>query len=147
MFGGEGCGPGPGFGRFIGRHWRGRGMGAGRGGKFFAGDLKGLDLTDAQVEQIAELKGQSFSKLSHQRIDMFELHKDLLKELSQANIDKQKVQSMSQKIKEHKAAITDLIVENMLAFAEILTPEQRKKMRTNRIRQFLGIDEEGMEEE
>src|ERR1700678_3281087 len=145
MFGMGGCGSGPGFGRFMGGHGHGRGQG-GRGGRFWAGALQGLDLTDAQVEQIAELKGKSFSKFGHSKIDMFELHKELFKELGQANIDRTKVNALAHKIKEQKSQVTDLMIENMLAFAEILTPEQRKKMRTNRIRQFLGTEEGGHEE-
>jgi periplasmic protein CpxP/Spy len=147
MFGMGGCGPGPGFGRFMGRHGRGPGHGGGRGGRFWDSALQGLDLTDAQVEQIADLKGKSFSKFGHSKIDIFELHKELLKELSHANIDRTKVNELAQKIKEQKSQMTDLMIENMLAFAEILTPEQRKKMRTNRIRQFLGTEEGGDEEE
>ena len=130
----------------MGGHGHGRGQG-GRGGRFWAGALQGLDLTDAQVEQIAELKGKSFSKFGHSKIDMFELHKELFKELGQANIDRTKVNALAHKIKEQKSQVTDLMIENMLAFAEILTPEQRKKMRTNRIRQFLGTEEGGHEED
>jgi Spy/CpxP family protein refolding chaperone len=147
MFGMGGCGSGPGFGRFMGRHGRGQAEGGGRGGRFWASALQGLDLNDLQVEQIAELKGKSFSKFGHGKIDMFELHKELFKELSQSSIDRKKVSALSQKIKEQKSQMTDLMIENMLAFAEILTPEQRKKMRTNRIRQFLGTDEQVHDEE
>ena len=152
MFGFGGCSESHGGpGKFLGarpfmRHLMGPGM-------HFAGKcgpgamLSGLDLSDEQVERIAELKGRSFSKFAHAKIDMVELHKQLFKELSNATIDKGNVNALAQKIKEQKSQLTDLMIEKMVAFAEVLTPEQRKKARINKIRNFLGIGAESEDEE
>jgi Spy/CpxP family protein refolding chaperone len=138
MFGNCGCGP----------PWRPR-------GKFIEGVLshlpwfgnpgswlEGIDLSDEQIEKIAELKHQSFSRMAHGRVDKMELMHALFKELGNQQIDHVKVAELKNKIKEHKATMIDLMIDNMVAFAEILTPEQRKKIRIKKIRQFLGSDEE-----
>lgn len=116
------------------------GMGGGPFRHFLAGRgwLEGIDLSDEQVEQIAELKQRSFSKMAHGGVDMMELRQQLFRELGSANIDKAKINEIKGKIKEHKAAMTDMMIDNITAFAEILTPEQRKKVRIKKIRQFLG---------
>lgn len=139
MFGKGGCGPG---GRFRAKFMMGgpfRHMGWFGGARHF---LSGIDLTDEQIEQIAELKHKSFSKMGHGRVDMMELMQELFRELGKPKIDRARVLEIKDKIKEKKAAIADLMFDNMLDFAEILTPEQRKKIRIKKIRQFLGSDDE-----
>jgi Spy/CpxP family protein refolding chaperone len=151
MFGFGGCPEGPGGGgKFVGpppfmKHLMGHGMGAGA----HCGPgaiLQGLDLSDEQVERIAEVKGKSFSKLAHAKIDLFELLKGIFKELSSPTVNRSNVQGIADKIKEHLGQLVDLKVEKMVALAEVLTPEQRKKARVNKIRNFLGIGE-GADEE
>ncbi len=138
MFGACGGPPGGrGRGRFMGgffRHlpWFGGGHDL----------LDGIELNDEQIERIADLKHRSFSKMGHGKVDMMDLMQALFKEMGNANIDKNKVEELRGRLKEHKAAMTDLMIDNMLAFAEILTPEQRKKIRIKKIRQFLGSDDE-----
>ena len=105
------------------------------------GGLRGLDLSDEQVEKTAELKQKCFRKFAHAQIDGMELHSELAKELGNATIDKAKVSTIVQKIKDHQSAMTDSMVENMLSLAQILTPEQRKQLRTDKIRHFLGLDD------
>ena len=134
MFGRGGCGPGRGRMKFM--------MGGG-GGPFrhFMGGrglLEGIDLSDQQVELIAELKQRSFGKMAHGGVDMMELRHQLFRELGKAEIDKAKINEIKTKIKEQKALMTDMMIDNITAFAEILTPEQRKKVRIKKIRQFLG---------
>jgi Spy/CpxP family protein refolding chaperone len=150
MFGAGACGPG-GRGRFMGPPPHMRHLfefGGEHGGKWGGGAvLHGLDLSDDQVERIAELKQKTFSKLAHGKIDLVELHKQLFKELGSATIDRNAVNAVKEKIKEHKAQLTDLMVSNMIAFAEVLTPEQRKKARINKIRHFLGLGESEGEED
>jgi Spy/CpxP family protein refolding chaperone len=124
------------------------GAGGEHGGKCGPGAfLQGLDLSDEQIDRIAEIKAQSFSKLAHAKIDIFELKKQVFKELGSATIDRNKINSIVQKIKEQKSQLADLMVGNMIALAETLTPEQRKKLRRNKIRHFLGLEEGPAEEE
>jgi len=150
MRGKDRCPPGPrGFGRFAGP-FMGRmpWLDGGFGGRFGFGPLlEGLQLEDDQIERLCELKERSGGKFAHARVDMLELHAQLFKEIGSKNIDKKKVADIATKIKEHKSFLTDLMVENMLAFADVLTPEQRRKVRVNRLRQFLGADQPDETEE
>lgn len=135
MFG-RGCGPGP---RMRAKFMMG---GPFRHLGWFGAKrlLAGIDLSDDQVERIAELKHKSFSKMAHGRVDMMELVQQLFRELGKPTIDRARATELKNKIKEHKAAMADLMFENMVEFAEILTPEQRKRIKIKKIRQFLGAD-------
>jgi Spy/CpxP family protein refolding chaperone len=145
MFGNTefGAGHGPWGG---GGPWRG-GRG-GRGGKCGPGGpggmgalLHGLDLTDEQLLKIAEIKGGTFTKMAHAKIDLMEMKKEIFRELLKPQVDKKKVHAVAQKIKDHKLACMDTMLENMIAFSEILTPEQKKKIQLNKIRSLFGLEE------
>lgn len=146
MFGKGGC-----RGEF-GRHMHGPFGGFGpMGGPFdkaFGGGkcgpgalLQGLDLTDEQVLKIAELKGKVFSKIARAKLDLMELKKELFKELLQPQADKAKVRAIAEKIKAHKSECVDAMAENMVAFSEILTAEQKGQLRLGLVRKFLGLEE------
>ncbi len=133
MFGRGNCGP---KGRFRAKFM---------GGPFadlFAGGmgslLEGIELADEQIEQIAELRHQSFAKMAHGRVDMMEARHQLLRELAKPQIDRAKINELKEQIKEQKAQMTDMMIDKVTSFAEILTAEQRKKLKLKRIRQFLG---------
>jgi Spy/CpxP family protein refolding chaperone len=138
MFGNCGCGP----------PWRGQGRFFERALShlpWFGGPrswLEGIDLSDEQIEKIADLKHESFSKMAHGRVDKMTLMHAVFKELGSQKINHEKIAELKGKVKENKAMMIDLMIDNMLAFAEILTPEQRKKIRVKKIRQFLGSDDE-----
>lgn len=138
MFGECGCGPH--------RHGRGRFIEAAlRHLPWFAGArsfLDGIDLSDEQIEKIADLKHESFAKMAHARVDKMEMMHTIIKELAKPKIDRALIEELKGKIKETKTSMVDLMVDNMVAFAEILTPEQRKKIRIKRIRDFLMPDED-----
>lgn len=149
MFGS--CGPGW-FGKPMAQHHFARhafGFGGEPGGGKCGpgGFLHGLELSDEQVERIAELKQKTFSKLAHGKIDLLESRKQLLRELSGATIDRNKINAIVEQIKKQKSEITDLMVGNMVALAETLTPEQRQKARINKIRHFLGLAPADAEED
>lgn len=100
--------------------------------------LEGIDLSDEQIEKIAELKQKSFSRMAHGRIDKTEMMQAIFKALASPDIDRAKVAELKARIKELKASMVDLMIDKMLGFAEILTPEQRKKIHINKIRRCLG---------
>lgn len=103
--------------------------------------LGGIDLSDQQVEKIAEMQRGSFAKMAHTKIDMMETMQQLFAEMAKPEIDRAKATQLKDKIKELRAAMSDLMFENMITFAEVLSPEQRRKIRMKKIRQFLGADE------
>jgi len=103
--------------------------------------LSGVDLSDEQVEKLAELMRGSFSKVGHLKIDMMEAMQQLFAEMAKPQIDRTKATQLKDKVKELRAKLSDLMFNNMLAFAEILTPEQRRKIRMKKIRQLLGAED------
>ena len=136
MLGRGNCGPGGGSrGRFMmaaGRHFPWLGVGRAM--------LADIDLSDEQMEQISELKQTSFAKMAHGRVDKMDLMQALFRELGKPEIDKNKIAELKEKIKAHKASMSEMMVDSMLSFAEILSAEQRKKIRMRRIRQFFSSE-------
>lgn len=133
-----GRGPGRGKGRFMAggpgqmRHWMAE------AGAF----LQGIDLSEEQIEKIAELKHRGFSKMGHARVDMMELRHQLLQELAKEKIDRAQIDTLKSKIKEHKSQMTETMIDHMTEFAEILTAEQRKKIRLRKMKEFMGASDE-----
>jgi len=119
------------------------GMHAGMHGPFgshgCSSPLSGIDLTDEQLEKLAELKGQAFSKFGHGKVDIVDLYKRLFKELAKPSIDEKQVWNITDEIRGKKSELTDVLVEHLIAFAKILTPEQRTKIKINKIRKLFGI--------
>ena len=117
------------------------GMGGPLGGHGCGSPLSGVDLTDEQLEKMAELKGQAFSKFGHGKVDIIDLYKSLFKELAKPTIDEKAVWNVTDEIRGKKSELTDVLVEHLIAFAKILTPEQRSKIKLNKIRKVMGITE------
>lgn len=139
MFGFGNCSPAHGLlGKFAGMHG---GMAGPFGGHGCTSPLSGVDLSDDQLEKMAELKGQAFSKFGHGKVDIIDLYKSLFKELAKPSIDEKKVWNITDEIRGKKSELTDVLVEHLIAFAKILTPEQRSKIKLNKIRKIMGITE------
>lgn len=145
------AGPGGGFGKFAGPGgWGGPGGGFGGGGPLAM--LRGLDLTDEQVLKLAEIKGGAFFKMAHNKIDIMQLKKQVIKELLNAPVDKAKVRELANQIKEKKSLCMEEMLENIIAISELLTPEQKKQLKLQKIRCMLGLgghhnhDDEGDDE-
>jgi Spy/CpxP family protein refolding chaperone len=115
--------------------------------KFFGGKggpghlLSELNLTDEQLIRLAELKGKTFSKIARSKIELMELKKEGFKELLQPQVDKAKVKSIVEQLKKHKSESIDALTENLIAFSEVLTADQKAKLRLTLIRKFLGVEE------
>jgi len=142
MFGKGECGgpaghAGGAFGKFGGRG----GFGGGWGGRGPLAMLQGLDLSDEQVLKLAEIKGGAFFKMAHNKIDIMQLKKQAFKELLGPQVDKAKVRELASQIKEKKSQCMDEMLENIIACSEILTPEQKKQLKVNKVRCFLGLGE------
>lgn len=130
-------GGGPmGFGGFGPPPWARMLHRFGGGGSF----LRGLNLNDEQLEHIAELKLATMRQHMQMRLSMSSMMKDLVKELSNDHIDKAKVKEIGKQIQAQKTQAGDEFLDRVIAFAEILTPEQRKTMRMRAIKSFLGVD-------
>lgn len=130
-FGGKRCGPG-GHGGHHGGH--------GPFGHIGAEFLHDLDLTDEQVEKIAELKADGMGEGMRMMAEGGQAFKHLMRELMKEDLDKEKVKEAHKKLQEHKIKMGDAMLERALTFAETLTPEQRKKLKRSTMRRFLGLD-------
>ena len=114
-------------------------MGHGKCGPM--GILSDLDLSDEQLLGIAELKGKTFGKMARNMLEFKEMKKEVFKELFQPKADQAKVHDLTAQIKEHASQCIDLLSENMIASSELLTPEQKAKLRLALVRKFLGVEE------
>jgi Spy/CpxP family protein refolding chaperone len=146
MFAFGACGKHPGgpfgfgqhpFAQFIQQRMHGHG-GGDCGGP--GAVLNELNLTDEQLERVAELKLAALGDCAQLKAKVGDLLKTFAKELTQEPIDKTKVNNIAQQIKAEKSKLGDAMIERILAFAEVLTPEQRRKLRSSAIRRFLGVD-------
>ncbi|MGD9681290.1 MAG: Spy/CpxP family protein refolding chaperone [Candidatus Obscuribacterales bacterium] len=140
MFGKGGFGPaaifgGQGLGH-MGHHGPMGGSKCGPGGL-----LSELHLSEEQLLNVAALKGKTLSKIAHAKLELMELKKEAFKELLQPKVDRAKFSSLTEKIKAQKSQCVDLMSENLIAFSEVLTPEQKAKLRLSIVKKFLGVDD------
>jgi Spy/CpxP family protein refolding chaperone len=129
----------------MGKHGGGFGghgqhQGGGFGGFFCAGFLDDLELTDEQVERIAEIKAEGMGEGLLLMAQGGKQFKQLMRELSAENINKDKVKEAHKALQEHKTKMGDMMLDRALTFAETLTPEQRKKLKRLAMRRFIGLD-------
>jgi Spy/CpxP family protein refolding chaperone len=140
MFGKFECGAGGGLAGGSGKLASKGGWGGHGGGPLAM--LQGLDLSDEQVLKLAEIKGGAFFKMAHSKIDIMQLKKQAFKELLSPQIDKARVRELAHQIKEKKSACMEEMVETIIACAEVLTPEQKKQLKLNKVRCMLGLGED-----
>lgn len=127
---------GPGFGPPFAPFMHQFKDGCGRGASF----LKDLDLNDEQLEKIAELKVQGLGHFAQLKSSLGTLMSQMMRELSQDQIDRVKVREIGKQMQECKLRAGDEFMERIITFAEILTPEQRKRVRMKAIKRFLRMD-------
>jgi len=107
--------------------------------------LTDLDLTDEQLEKLAELKMEGLSKFGQFKSGVVGLLQQIAKELTKEQIDKAKIHEIAQQIQSHKSEMGASMVDRVIAFAEVLTVEQRKKLKSKLIKRFLGVDQQETE--
>jgi len=124
----------------------GFGYGRGRHGHHHRGDggfsalLRELDLTDDQIERIAELKAEGMSEGKQLMVQGGRYFKQLMAELLKDKIDYERVKEAHKAIQEHKNKLGNIMLEHAGSFAETLTSEQRKKVKNLVAKRFLGLD-------
>jgi Spy/CpxP family protein refolding chaperone len=102
--------------------------------------LADLDLSEEQLERIAEIKMDGMSHFAQVGSSMGSLMRQVARELAKEQINKEKVKEIHQQILAERQKHGESMIDHVIAFAEVLTPEQRKKMKTKAIRRFLGMD-------
>ncbi len=101
--------------------------------------LREIDLTDEQLEKLAELKMEGVGKFAQGKSYMIGIFQQLSKELAKEQIDKAKIKDIAKQAQAKKSEFFDSMVERVLAFADVLSYEQRKKLRLAAIKKFLHI--------
>lgn len=104
--------------------------------------LHELNLTEEQIEQLADLKMAQHGKFCQFKGSMGELLRLIGKELAKPEIDRGKIAALKQQMQERKAQMADMFIDGMVDMAEVLTPEQRKKLHSMTTRRFLGLPPE-----
>ena len=102
--------------------------------------LADLNLTDEQVERVAELKLQGLAQFAQMKLSFGETFKRLCHELLSDNVDRNKVKAIFEEVKNKKAEAGDAFANRIISFAEVLTVEQRRKLKAGLLRKFLGLD-------
>lgn len=95
-------------------------------------------LTDAQREAMRALHTEQRGAAEAARKELVELHTQLSKELSAAQIDTGRVTEMKNQIAQKAAAQTAARIEQRAKVAALLTPEQRQAMGERGMRGFPG---------
>ncbi len=146
MFGFGACGGkqshGPfGFGQtvFGSPPWAQKTHGHGCGGPMSI--IRDLNLSDEQLEKVAGLKLEGMAACAQLKFSLGQTAGQIAGELTKDHIDKAKIKELAKQIKEHKSQMGDAMLDRIVSFAEVLTPEQRKKLKATAIKRFLDLDE------
>ncbi|MCX6339433.1 MAG: periplasmic heavy metal sensor [Candidatus Aureabacteria bacterium] len=105
-----------------------RGEGEEHGEGRFQEQLKELNLTPAQTEQIKKQRQANMSAMRELKQALKTKHSELLEELDKQQPDKGKIESVTSELKRLEAQRIDQKVKNILQMKETLTPEQFKKL-------------------
>ncbi|TVO57669.1 periplasmic heavy metal sensor [Denitromonas halophila] len=114
--------------------------GPGRGGMMRM--LKGLDLTEAQRDQIFELKHAEMPKMREQMKLMRDLKNQLREAAIAENYDAARVKALTEQQSVAMATMMQSRIAGERAVYEVLTPEQRKQLQEKRA--WRGDKREGM---
>lgn len=107
--------------------------------------MRGLDLTDAQKEQIAEIrKGGEAARTDLQK-QLARLRNEMRGEMLEDTPDRRKIVSLAERIGDVQTKLGVHRAEQMLAMREVLTPEQRDRWltRSERMRGPHGMRGKG----
>lgn len=121
---------GPGRGMGMGQGMRGRGHGRVMGG--FGGGMPmmyGLDLTDAQKTQMVDAMTESFRQRMLLRLEQQDIQKKLRDEYQSDTPNSDVIMSLNRALGELNGKRAVLAQEGQEKFQNLLTPEQREKVK------------------
>ncbi len=98
-----------------------------------------LDLSNEQLEKLAELKLEGLGKCIQGKSSMIGLFQQLGKEITKEQIDKSRIKDIAKQAATKKSEFIDSMADQILAFADVLSFEQRKKLKLAGIKCFLGL--------
>lgn len=95
----------------------------------FPGDIRGLKLTDEQMEKAVEARIKAAKKAALLKVELMELKHELTKVMAAESIDTAKAKELHGLISEKMQALGEIHFEVMLDMASNLTADQKKKMK------------------
>lgn len=98
----------------------------------------GIDLTDVQIQQMANLKRSFKSENAAETGSLRALHDDLKNLLANDSIDESAVRRVSAKIAQKSADQSLRMTSQMMDMAKVLTPDQRRKIKLSMDRMELA---------
>jgi Spy/CpxP family protein refolding chaperone len=102
----------------------------------------GVELSDEQVEKLAEIKGDGYMDFAGGSASMMTLVRDMVRAFAKPELDKERIRAMHKDLQAKRNQMGDQFIERMIAAAEVLTPDQRQQVRMHMLRQMLGLGHE-----
>lgn len=88
----------------------------------------GIELSDEQLEQIAEMKRSFLDKCSPIELKIHSLERETTRALLEANVNAEHIGQIRKQVSAEKQALDDSTTDQLIRVAKILTPEQRRKV-------------------
>jgi len=98
----------------------------------------GVDLSDEQVEKLHSLHNQFLDKADPIKAQMKSLRRQFFDIIGADNVDRKKAQDVTAELNQQKAKFATLMSDHMVDVSQVLTAEQRKKIRLSCERMHLG---------
>jgi Spy/CpxP family protein refolding chaperone len=99
-----------------------------------------IELTDAQAEKIHSLREQFLDVCGPKMLEVRSKQRKLRDVLMSADIDQQQAKNLQSEINSLKDDLNNLKLENRLSYLSVLTPEQRKEIRSRMLRFPCGME-------
>lgn len=112
----------------------------GRGGCPWLG---ALDLSDDQYEKIYALKNSLLDKVGPKMLEIRTQERHLKDVMTQASVDAKAARRMQDTINSLRADVSNIKLDNKLSVLDVLTAEQRKKIRDYMIKGGRGMHHRG----
>ena len=103
------------------------------------GALSGpLALTDEQLEKLHSIKNQFLDQSELKKAQLHTLMRHMGDALTSADVEAKKVKDLQAQINSLKSDLGNLLADQFVSMAQVLTPEQRQAIHTSIIRHSLG---------
>jgi len=86
-----------------------------------------LDLTSSQKTQVEKIKTEIKEKFESRKSDRGNMFEDFANEFRKDNLDKNALKELQSKKEQNKKEMEDFMMDKIIEFHNILTPEQRNK--------------------
>jgi len=97
-----------------------------------------LDLSDDQLEKIDSIKNNTHEKVDPIMLKLHVIERDFHTALTQPAINIDAVSKLQAEMSAQKQLMESIFSDNIVAIAQILTPEQRKQLRQKQVREGMG---------